>query len=298
MGALSSVNGRRSRFPSVPPKLTVDDQQSKEIYEQEYCKNLKGDQNLCYNARLSTSNPDCWCVHMRNLKYQKTYRFVYTVAGPHGAFSHPIHMHGHSFFVVKIGLPPINPRTGYAHCFSDDIDCSQYPPKFGKCGYVENPDNMTADYTCPATKWASGHEYTYPLTSDKIDPRTPRKDTVLVPVGGYAIIYVVADNPGVWFMHCHVENHAVEGMAVVLNEGQPHQNPSPKEMRQCGNFEPTLQEFYNWLTGKSTKIYLSKCLIIGQYFTHSPYTTLCSFNSLYSYAFKLSRSVTMFNFYH
>ena len=48
-------------------------------------------------------------------------------------------------------------------------------------------------------------------------------------------------------MHCHVENHAVEGMGVVLNEAQPNQNPSPQAMRQCGNFGPTLAEFYRWL---------------------------------------------------
>ena len=250
VGALSSVNGRRSRFPSVPPKLTVNDQEFQEIYDREYCKNLD-DPNMCYNMRRNTSNPECWCVHMRNLEYRKSYRFVYTVAGPHGAFSHPVHMHGHSFFVVKIGLPPMNQTTGYANCFSDDIDCSRYPPGFGKCSFVTNPRDSRADYTCPATKWAPGKQYTYPRSkttaSGKIDPRTPRKDTVLVPVGGYAIIDIVTNNPGVWFMHCHVENHAVEGMGVVLNEAQPNQNPSPQAMRQCGNFGPTLQEFYNWL---------------------------------------------------
>ena len=248
VGALSSVNGRRLRFPSVPPRLNVSDKESQKIYDREYCKNLS-DPNLCYNVRLNTSNPDCWCVHMRNLTYQKTYRFVYTVAGPHGAFSHPVHMHGHSFFVVKIGLPPMNQTTGYVNCFSDDINCTRYPPKFGKCGYVTNPQNLSADYTCPETEWAPGRNYTYPnpTASGTIDPRTPRKDTVLVPAGGYAIIYVVADNPGVWFMHCHVENHAVEGMGVVLNEAQSNQNPSPLEMRLCGNFEPTLQDFYKWV---------------------------------------------------
>ena len=164
-------------------------------------------------------------------------------------------MHGHSFFVVKIGLPPIDQSTGFVNCFSDDIDCSTYPPGFGKCDYVTN---QTATYTCPAPKWTPGRKYTYPsptsngttptpTASGKIDPYTPRKDTVLVPEGGYAIIDVVADNPGIWFMHCHIENHLAEGMAVILNEAQSSQNPSPPEMRQHGNFQSTLQEFYDWL---------------------------------------------------
>ena len=253
--SLSSVNGRRTLYPSVPPKLTVDDQESQEIYEREYCKNLDN-RTLCLGATRTVINRDCQCVHMRNLTYQKSYRFVLTIAGPRGSFSHPVHMHGHSFFVVKIGLPPMNQTTGYANCFSNDIECDRTYPNNSRCGYVR--DRQNGDYTCPITKWATGREYTYPSSttngnvptptaSGKIDPRTPRKDTVIVPAGGYAIIDVLTDNPGIWFMHCHVENHAVEGMAVILNEAQPNQNPSPPDMRQCGNFEPTLAEFYDWL---------------------------------------------------
>ena len=99
VGFLNSLNGRRLRFPSVPPKLTDNDQ---EIYDAEYCKNID-DPDLCYYLITSTSKPECWCVHMKNLMYQKSYRFVLTVAGPHGTFSHPVHIHGHSFFVVKTG---------------------------------------------------------------------------------------------------------------------------------------------------------------------------------------------------
>ena len=257
VAALSSVNGRRTTFPSVPPKLTVDDQEFQEILDQEYCKNLDN-RTLCNNARFSTISPECQCVNMRNLEYRKSYRFVYTVAGPQGVFSHPIHLHGHSFFVVKIGLPPINNSTGFVDCFSEDLECD-YPPEVGKCDYVTDPNPLSpAAYSCTAPRWAAGREYTYPspttsgmipspTSTGKIDPYTPRKDTITVPAGGYAIVDVVADNPGIWFMHCHVENHAVEGMAVTLNEAQPYQNPSPPEMRQHGNFKPTLQDFYNYL---------------------------------------------------
>ena len=256
VAGLSSVNGRRLQFPSVPPRLTVDNQESQEIYDREYCKNFNKP-DLCYNVNRNISNPECWCVHMRNLDYKKSYRFVYTVVGPHGAFSHPIHMHGHSFFVVKIGLPNYNDNTGFVDCFSDDIDCSTYP-ELGKCGYVKYPNNPKATYTCPAPKWAPGRNYVYPsattdgsiptrTASGKIDPFTPRKDTILVPEGGYAIVDVVADNPGVWFMHCHVENHMAEGMEVIINEAQPNQNPSPPKMRETGNFGLTLKEFYDLL---------------------------------------------------
>ena len=29
-----------------------------------------------------------------------------------------------------------------------------------------------------------------------------RKDTVIVPAGGYVVIAFVGDNPGYWFLHC------------------------------------------------------------------------------------------------
>ena len=62
-----------------------------------------------------------------------------------------------------------------------------------------------------------------------------------------AIVDVVANNPGIWFMHCHIENHQAEGMEVIINEAMPKQNPSPSEMRKYGHFQPTLEQFCKWL---------------------------------------------------
>ena len=250
VGALSSVNGRRTLFPSVPPALTGSEEAYQQLVNEELCKELDNP-NICNGVRLTVYNPNCSCVHVRGLDYQKSYQMVYTVAGPHGTFSHPVHMHGHSFWVLKIGLPPIDSTTGFVNCFSDDLVCNR-PPNKPRCGYVTNPitgaPDDPNDYVCTTASWAPGREYQYPPTaSGKIDPRTPRKDTIMAPAGGYAVIAMVADNPGVWFMHCHVENHAVEGMGVVLNEARPNQNPAPDDMRLAGPYKPTLQEFYNWL---------------------------------------------------
>jgi FtsP/CotA-like multicopper oxidase with cupredoxin domain len=43
-----------------------------------------------------------------------------------------------------------------------------------------------------------------------------RKDTVSVPAGGELVIQWLADNPGRWFFHCHIEWHLATGMARVL----------------------------------------------------------------------------------
>ncbi|KAK0583078.1 hypothetical protein LWI29_033079 [Acer saccharum] len=47
-----------------------------------------------------------------------------------------------------------------------------------------------------------------------VDP--PYMNTIGVPVGGWAAIRFTADNPGVWFLHCHIEIHLSWGLGTVL----------------------------------------------------------------------------------
>ena len=64
-----------------------------------------------------------------------------------------------------------------------------------------------------------------------------RKDTVNVPTGGYVVVRIKADNPGLWSMHCHVSLHMEDGMFVLLNESYPNQPPPPPGFPRCGNFD-------------------------------------------------------------
>jgi hypothetical protein len=77
--------------------------------------------------------------------------------------AHPIHIHGHKFWVLGSG-------EGY---------------------FKDSPLNL-------------------------IDPIY--RDTVDVPKNGWLVVRFKSDNPGVWLLHCHVEWHAVTGMAIVFNE--------------------------------------------------------------------------------
>ncbi|RVX22788.1 Laccase-3 [Vitis vinifera] len=47
-----------------------------------------------------------------------------------------------------------------------------------------------------------------------IDP--PVRNTIGVPTGGWAVIRFVADNPGTWLMHCHIDAHLTWGLAMVF----------------------------------------------------------------------------------
>ncbi|RYP91763.1 hypothetical protein DL770_002107 [Monosporascus sp. CRB-9-2] len=46
----------------------------------------------------------------------------------------------------------------------------------------------------------------------------PRKDTISVQPKSYAVLRIVADNPGVWLFHCHVEWHVEMGLTATLIE--------------------------------------------------------------------------------
>jgi len=45
-----------------------------------------------------------------------------------------------------------------------------------------------------------------------------RRDTAILPAGGYMLIAFPADNPGMWIMHCHIAWHASQGLSVQFME--------------------------------------------------------------------------------
>ncbi|KAK4414206.1 Laccase-1 [Sesamum alatum] len=101
--------------------------------------------------------------------------------------NHPIHVHGHNFFIVGRG--------------------------FGNFDLEKDPKGYNL-----------------------VDP--PERNTVAVPMGGWAAIRLVADNPGVWFVHCHLEEHTSWGLAlgfIVENGKEPSQCllPPPSDLPPC-----------------------------------------------------------------
>jgi len=73
--------------------------------------------------------------------------------------------------------------------------------------------------------------------------KAPKKDTVAVPDGGYVVLRFYANNPGMWFFHCHIEFHAEIGMGVVFQVGEPNQfPPKPKRFPTCGSWEAGLSD--------------------------------------------------------
>lgn len=43
------------------------------------------------------------------------------------------------------------------------------------------------------------------------------------------VIEFLADNPGWWFLHCHIDGHSNNGMAIAVSELPDCQTPSQNE---------------------------------------------------------------------
>ena len=63
-----------------------------------------------------------------------------------------------------------------------------------------------------------GHSFKIVATDGNPVPEAAQltKDTVLVAPGERYDIEFVANNPGVWMVHCHIENHADNGMMTII----------------------------------------------------------------------------------
>ncbi|EFJ35961.1 hypothetical protein SELMODRAFT_404333 [Selaginella moellendorffii] len=69
-----------------------------------------------------------------------------------------------------------------------------------------------------------------------VDP--PLRNTISVPAAGWAVIRFVADNPGTWVFHCHLDLHSLTGLDTVFivedgAEEWQRLEPPPKDLPPC-----------------------------------------------------------------
>ena len=208
-GIPDNINGRNFRFPPTALQTQSD---------------LDLDDLLCPSEPYTCAD-GCKCLHMLSLPFNKTVRLVLVNIGTE---THPIHLHGHSFFVVATGYGEYSSTTGFLIRSTNAVSCLANQTDL----------NNVDDQVCTTVRWRNNRE-----PSVQVDAFTPRKDTVIVPGGGYVVIQFISNNPGYWFMHCHLEPHQMEGMAMVVNIAQERQSPPPSGLRSCGDFTLSLDEF-------------------------------------------------------
>ena len=212
----SSVNGRNFILPSFPPQTQNEEFEKKDIK----C-DLKADCN--------PSTLECSCVHVIRIPKWETVQLVLSAIGAyHNA--HPIHLHGHTFHVVHVGYPEYKTKTGFVGNHSSDIYCDDIHCTKVGC----DPRRCTRPSWRREPRQFSIHSHTV------------RKDTVMVPAGGYVVINFLSDNPGYWFLHCHIEVQQLEGMAMIVDETAGKPRPPPKGMNKCGDFEISVEKFRSY----------------------------------------------------
>jgi iron transport multicopper oxidase len=104
---------------------------------------------------------------------------------------HPMHIHGHAIQLVARAPGFFTPPPPRKHHHNH-----------GTSGQSQSQANALG-YDGDTTKM----------------PRIPmRRDTWMVAGSGYTVLRFIADNPGVWFLHCHMEWHMEAGLVMTIVE--------------------------------------------------------------------------------
>jgi FtsP/CotA-like multicopper oxidase with cupredoxin domain len=212
----ASINGRNFVFPPAPPQTQF------EAFDEQA--------TVCdVDADCNPFTLDCLCTHMVSIPGgdTTTVQFIFTSLGIRHT-AHPIHLHGHTFHVVHVGYPEYITTTGFVDPENHNSDI--------RCDDDCDPCVDQACDKCTKPTWESIPEYT-------LDNFTIRKDTVIVPAGGYVVINFLSDNPGYWFLHCHIEIHQLGGMAAIIREGNPESLSPPEGLNRCGDYNQTVPEY-------------------------------------------------------
>ena len=222
-----SVNGRTFQLPPSPYQTYPGQyKEDHHLYPSQMCHNCQVVKNRSQN---------CDCTHIIPIAQDTVYSKDSDSESGHiimvfsavtldlGQESHPIHLHGHNFHVVHVEHGTYD-SNGLLQSSSTHIDCD------ARCL------NPTWNGTIPDFS-------KYMTDGGKLIKTSVRKDTILVPAGGYVVVAVPLNNPGYWLLHCHSEPHLFKGMAVILQEYPENQHPKPPYgINKVGHFFGAGQE--------------------------------------------------------
>lgn len=105
---------------------------------------------------------------------------------------HPMHIHGHSVQLVARAPGVYVPSATSVRSHHNH----------GKDGQSKSSSDIMG----------------YNGDTSKMPSSPMRRDTWMVADMGYTVLRFVANNPGVWFLHCHMDWHLSAGLAVTLIE--------------------------------------------------------------------------------
>ena len=212
----SSVDGINFRFPANPPLTEYADFQN----SNDMCPNRGCDHD---------KEPHCACtqiIDIGGLARGSAVELVITTREviEHSMFgsAHPVHLHGHHFYIVTIGYANYNADGSFSTA-SNDLECVVQPNNQACPEYfttVRESGKLKQE-----VRWRNMTTLTTLNTENR---KLARKDTITVPFGGYVVIRFIVDNPGWWLLHSHNEVDQLHGMVTVIKE-------LPKELYSYSN---------------------------------------------------------------
>ena len=214
---ISSINDKNFAFPPSP--LTT------------YHENIPTSAFCDVNFNC-TVEKGCRCTTAMDFPYNRTIRVVMSSIGIERNATHPQHFHGHSVHVVAIGHGTYSSVNGTLLASTRDLSC-----------HTEDDSTTLDQDRCPNPRWRDPNE------QFSLDQYTVRKDTVVVPSGGYVVVQFRSNNPGFWLLHCHMELHLHEGKALIMREAVDQMTTPPEGMKSCGSFTWDVESFNAVVTG-------------------------------------------------
>ncbi|XP_071083033.1 uncharacterized protein [Haliotis cracherodii] len=169
--------------------------------------------NIECNEPCSPDRTPCYCMHTVYINEGDIVEMILLNKGSGKGASHPVHLHGHSFYVAHQGFPEYQSYSGEVLNDNDDVECE--------------------DIYCNKARWRPGQYW----QASEINPRIPPlKDTVVVPSGGYVVLRFKADNLGLWYLQSMVDIHNTNGLAVLVDESTSKLPYSPPGYPVCGDY--------------------------------------------------------------
>eukprot|EP00262_Sarcandra_glabra_P013819 TRINITY_DN3902_c0_g1_i1.p1 TRINITY_DN3902_c0_g1~~TRINITY_DN3902_c0_g1_i1.p1 ORF type:complete len:381 (-),score=31.77 TRINITY_DN3902_c0_g1_i1:114-1256(-) len=139
----------------------------------------------------------------------------------------------------NVTKPPVNPNSTYGSTvymleFKSTVDVILQNAN----ALAENVSEIHPWHLHGHDFWVLGYgegRFSEETDEKRLNLKNPplRNTAVIFPYGWTALRFV-ADNPGVWAFHCHIEPHLHMGMGVVFAEGVELVEKIPNDALECG----------------------------------------------------------------
>lgn len=149
--------------------------------------------------------------------------------------AHVFHLHGMQFQVINYGFPNWCNYANHWVCFFMPYQVSHAVAKHTINGTSIASDPLHHNLGGPFY-WGISPDKNHPNYKKTLNLKAPlRKDMISIWRHQWATIRLRPTNPGMWLLHCHMEQHVPSGMMVALNVKPSLQPPIPFDTPTSGN---------------------------------------------------------------